>query len=130
MSIYERIPASPEEVEAFGKGLTEAYLHCRVWGHDPQPHNIVVAKDVEGVPNAYWDADLICSHGCGVRWRVLVGRDGELLRRRLDYKGAPGYLSDTGWIDREGKKVLRSQFFTGRTKKPSRKKPSRKKASR
>lgn len=119
------VPASVEEVEQFGKGLTSAHLHCRVWGHDPVPHNVVVAKDIEGVPRAHWDATLICSHGCGVRWTALVSVDGEMLRRRLDYSGAPGYISETGRIDAEGKKVLRKQFFVGATKGTKTRKKSR-----
>ena len=123
---FGSVPASPEEVEAFATTLTDSYLHCRVWGHDPMPHNVVVAKDVEGVPRAHWDATLICSHGCGVRWTALVSVDGEMLRRRLDYSGAPGYISETGRIDAEGKKILRRTYFVGATK-VSRKR--RKKAS-
>ena len=115
--MYESIPASPDDVETFGKTLTQAYLHCRVWGHDPAPHNVVVAKNIEGVLGAHWDAALICTHGCGVKWRVLASSDGEVLRRRLDYSGAPGYISEVGRIDAEGKKVLRKQFFTGATKR-------------
>lgn len=111
MSVYGSIPASPEEAEAFAGQLTEAYLHCRVWGHDPFPQNIRVARDVEGVPNAHWDADMGCTHGCGVRWKMLVSIDGELLRRRLDYSEAPGYISEYGRIDANGKKVLRKTFF-------------------
>lgn len=114
--IYDSVPATPEEVAAFAGQLTEAYLHCRVWGHDPTPNNIVVAKDVEGQPRAHWDAKLICTHGCGVRWKVLASSDGEVLSRRLDYTDAPGYISEYGRIDAEGRKVLRKTFFTNATK--------------
>lgn len=115
--LYERIVATPEEVEAFGRSLTPAHLHCRTWGHDPMPQNIVIAKDVEGVPGAHWDATLICSHGCGVRWTVLASRDGEVLRRRIDYAHAEGYLSESGRIDAEGRKVLRKQFFSSKKRR-------------
>lgn len=122
--IYERIPAAPEEVEAFASSLSEAYLHCRVWGHDPEPHTVVLAKGVEGFPHAYWEALLRCSHGCGVLWQVLVGRDGEVLRRKLDYSGAPGYLSPHGWINSKGRAVIRTRYFVGATggKKPRKRK--------
>lgn len=117
-TMYESIPATPEEVEAFAKTLTEAHLHCRVWGHDPMPHNIVLARNVEGVPRgSHWDAQMICSHGCGVRWRVLASRDGEVLRRHLDYSDAEGYLSSNGRIDKKGRQILRRTYFVGATKK-------------
>jgi hypothetical protein len=114
--IYEAVPASPEEVKAFAESLTSAYLHCRVWGHDPEPHNVVLVRDIEGHPTAAYDASLLCGHGCGVRWRVLVASDGEVLKRSLDYTDAPGYLCEVGRIDKDGRKVLRKKFFVGATK--------------
>lgn len=115
--IYQSVPASIEEVKAFASKLTEAYLHCRVWGHDPEPVNITIAKHIEGAPRAHWDATLLCGHGCGVRWRALVSQDGEVLKRSLDYSEAPGYLCESGRINKEGKMVLRKKFFVGATKK-------------
>lgn len=115
--MYDSIPATPDEVRVFAQDISDAYLHCRVWGHDPTPHNINVAKDIEGVKGAHWDATLRCSHDCGVRWRVLASNDGTVLRRRLDYSAAPDYISPTGRIDAEGRKVLRQQFFVRRTDK-------------
>lgn len=109
--IHESIPATPEEVEVFADTLTEAYLHCRVWGHDPDPGTFSLAKDVVGKPDAFWDIPLLCTHGCGVRWRVLATFDGEVLRRSLDYSGAPGYICESGRIDKTGKMVLRKTYF-------------------
>lgn len=109
------LPALPEEVEAFAATLTDQHLYCRVWGHDPEPHNIVVAKDTEGVPGAFWDAFMRCSHGCGVRWRMLASQDGEVLRRRLDYSEAKDYLSTVGRIDAGGRQILRRRYLVGAT---------------
>lgn len=121
MKIAQHIPASPDEVEGFANTLTPAYLHCRVWGHDATPRNIVVAKHTEGVPNAQWDASLVCSHGCGVRWRVLASLNGEVLRRRPDYSEAPEYLSKVGRINREGRQILTRRYFEGNGPKRGRK---------
>lgn len=115
--IYEKIPATQDEVKAFASTLTPQYLHCRVWGHDPEPQNIVLTKNIEGHPTAHWDTTLICAHDCGVRWRVLVSGEGEVLKRALDYTEAPGYLCESGRINREGKMVLRKTFFVGATKR-------------
>lgn len=125
-TIYERIPASPEEVEIYAGEIPAAYLYCRVWHHDPEPHNMVLAKGVKKHPTAVWDAQLRCSHGCGVRWVVLVDGDGEVLMRRLDYSGAPDYvLKGKGRIDKNGNQILRKTFFVQNAPKPRKKRSKR-----
>src|SRR4051812_2559655 len=106
MGIYESVPASPQEVEAFGASLTREYLHCRVWGHDPEPHNTVLVTDDE-VQGAFWHAQARCSHGCGVKWNIWATAEGDVVRRSLDYEDAEGYLSPDGRIDATGRSVLR-----------------------
>lgn len=69
--MFTSIPATAKDVEFFAKHLTDAYIHCRTWGHDPEPHSIKV-----GPRGVYWDAKLRCAHGCGVK----LG--GTCLRRR------------------------------------------------
>lgn len=114
-TIYERIPASPEDVEQFAGEIPEAYLHCRVWHHDPEPHNITLARGVEKHPTAVWDATLRCSHGCGVQWRVLVDGEGFVLERRIDYANAPGYVMEgKGRIDKRGNQILRRTYFVSK----------------
>lgn len=119
--ISGRIPATKEEVEVFASSLTPQYLYCRVWGHDAAPQTPLIAKNIEKYPKAYWDVLLLCTHDCGVRWRALVGGDGELLDRKLDYSEAPGYLCEFGRINRDGKMVLRKTFFVDATKRKRRK---------
>lgn len=111
------LPPSEKEVEVFAKSLRPEHLHCRTWGHDPQPHNIRVAKNIEGHPDAYWDVDLLCSHGCGVKWSVLAAKDGGIIRRTITYTEAPGYLSDIGRIDKDGRRVIRRAFLVGHSKR-------------
>lgn len=124
-SIYERIPATPEEVEQYAGEIPKEYLHCRVWHHSPEPHNIVLAKGVTKHPTAVWDASLMCSHGCGVRWKVLVDGAGQVLMRRLDYSGAPDYvLKGKGRIDKNGNQILRREFFFQNGPKPRKKRKS------
>lgn len=108
--IYERIPAAIEEVERYAGEIPEAYLYCRVWHHSPEPHDIKIAKHGS---QAVWSAILRCSNGCGVTWTVLVDPTGEVIKRKLDYSGAPDYiLVGKGFINKEGNKVLRREFFT------------------
>lgn len=110
--IYESIPAAPEEVEVFGAGLTEAHLHCRVWGHDPDPQgNVRLATDDDGVPGAYWVANPGCTHGCGVRWLIYADAEGWRIKRTLDYSAAPDYLSEHGRIDKQGRAILTREYF-------------------
>lgn len=109
--IYESIPAAPEEVEAFAEELTKAHLRCRVWGHDPIPQGLLQVKDVKNHPTAVHEASMRCSHRCGVRWLMLLNADFDILARRLDYSGAPGYLSEHGRIDHKGRSILRKHYF-------------------
>jgi hypothetical protein len=113
--IYESIPAAPEEVEAFAETLTKAYLRCRVWGHDRIPNGQPIeVKDVEHHPTAFYEASLRCSHRCGVKWKMLLTAEYDIVTPpQLDYKGAPGYLSTDGRIDRKGKAILRKHYFLG-----------------
>lgn len=127
--IYESIPATPEEVESFGATLTDAYLHCRVWGHDPDPQgNTRLATDSDGVTGAYWVVSPSCTHGCGVRWNIFATADGDVVRRALDYSDAPDYLSNTGRIDAQGRSVLRKEFFMRSVGAKPQKKATRKRA--
>lgn len=124
-TIYERIPASPEDVEQYAGEVPPEYLYCRVWHHDPEPHNIVLAKGVEKHPTAVWDATLRCSHGCGIRWRLLVDGSGEVLQRKYDDSNAPDYvLKGKGRIDKNGKQILRRTFFVQKGPKPKRRRKS------
>lgn len=109
--MFTSIPASDKDVEFFAKHLTDAYIHCRTWGHDAEPHSIKV-----GPRGVYWDAKLRCAHGCGVKWVVLVAADGEMLKRTLSYDDAPDYLSPVGRIDKNGKQIIRRQFMTRATR--------------
>lgn len=123
--IYERIPASPEDVEQYAGEIPPEYLHCRVWHHDPEPHNIVLARGVEKHPTAVWEATLRCSHGCGCRWIVLVDGAGQVLKRSIDYSEAPGYvLEGKGRINKEGNQILRREFFVQKGPKAKRRRKS------
>ena len=129
--IYERIPASPEDVETYAGEIPEQYLYCRVWHHDPVPHDIrlVTAKDRDPKhPTATWVAHLRCSHLCGVKWKVLVDSDGAVLSRRVDYSESDGYvLKGKGRIDKHGNQILRQTYFG--QKKPAKKRRTQKKAA-
>lgn len=116
--IFQSIPASAEEVQAFGSQLTSAYLHCRVWGHDPDPQGntrLCSADERDEHPGAYFWINPSCTHGCGVRWIILANAEGDLIRRALDYSDAPGYLSPTGRIDATGRSVLRKEYLVRAT---------------
>lgn len=115
--IYEAIPASLDEVEAFAESLTPEYLYCRVWHHDPAPNGLSLATDEERAQRqkyagAFWSGGLVCTHGCGVRWRILANSEGEILMRKLDYSDAPGYVMEgKGRINAQGNQVLRKTYF-------------------
>jgi hypothetical protein len=116
MDMFSTIPADPAEVEKFAESLTPEYLMCRVWHHSPEPHDIKLADkdDKAKSDGAMWSAVLRCRNGCGVRWRVVVDGEGFVVRRRLDYSGAPDYvLKGKGRINtKEGNAVMRRTFFT------------------
>lgn len=124
--IYEKIAASPEDVEQYAGEIPPEYLYCRVWHHDPAPHNVVLAKDETKHPTAVWEARLRCSHGCGIQWKVLVDAAGEVLQRKYDDSGAPDYvLKGKGRIDKHGKQILRREFFMQTGPKPRKKRAKR-----
>jgi hypothetical protein len=120
-TIYDRIPASPEEVEQYAGSIPPEYLYCRVWHHSPEPHNVVLTKGTGKHKTAFYSASLRCRNGCGVVWAVLVDRDGKVLKRSLDYHDAPGYVLDgKGRIDKNGNQILRKTFFVSKTTKSRR----------
>lgn len=123
--IYERIPASPEDVEQYAGEVPPEYLYCRVWHHDPEPHRPVLAKGEKKHTTAFWEVQLRCSHGCGIKWKVLVDAEGQVLQRKYDDSDAPGYVMvGKGRIDKRGNQILRREFFLQNGPKPRRKRKS------
>jgi len=97
--------ADRQEVEAFAKGLKEAFLHCREMGHAWRPW----AAEWDAEHNSY-RRGLRCPRCKTKRWQYM-GLTGAVLGTQYEYP--EGYTAEgIGRIMGEGRDALRLESLT------------------